>query len=134
MKKLCLILTLLYAFGANCSAESSLNIAKNLLEGDNSKFESSMGAWTSSGTCLIANESGRNGNYLKLTDTGASHDYDKQMEYSLSGHTPAEGKNMSSSSGRKKYQALVKSRSFFRKTPQVRVIPKFHSVAMNPSQ
>ena len=92
MKKLCLILTLLYAFGANCSAESSLNIAKNLLEGDNSKFESSMGAWTSSGTCLIANESGRNGNYLKLTDTGASHDYDKQMEYSLSGHTPAEGK------------------------------------------
>ena len=51
-----------------------------------------MGKWTSSGTCSIASESGHNGNYLKLTDTGADHDYDKQMEYSLSGHTPANGK------------------------------------------
>ena len=92
MKKLCLILTVLYAFGANCSAQSSLNIAENRLTGDNSTFESSKGDWTSSGTCSIASESGRNGNYLKLTDTGASHDYDKQMEYSLSGHTPANGK------------------------------------------
>lgn len=38
MKKLCLILTVLYAFGANCSAQSSLNIATNLLTGDNSTF------------------------------------------------------------------------------------------------
>ena len=53
MKKLCLILTVLYAFGANCSAQSSLNIsaqsslniAENLLTGDNSTFESSMGDW-----------------------------------------------------------------------------------------
>ena len=45
MKKLCLILTVLYAFGANCSAQSSRNIAKNLLTGDNSTFESSMGDW-----------------------------------------------------------------------------------------
>ena len=37
MKKLCLILTVLYAFGANCSAQS-LNIAQNLLTGDNSTF------------------------------------------------------------------------------------------------
>lgn len=92
MKKLCLILTVLYAFGANCSAQSSLNIATNLLTGDNSTFESSMGDWTSSGTCSIASDSGCNGNYLKLTDTGAGNDYDKQMEYSLSGHTPANGK------------------------------------------
>ena len=46
MRKLCLILTVLYAFGANCSAQSSLNIAENLLTGDNSTFESSMGSWT----------------------------------------------------------------------------------------
>ena len=37
MRKLCLILTVLYAFGANCSAQS-LNIATNLLTGDNSTF------------------------------------------------------------------------------------------------
>ena len=118
MKKLCLILTVLYAFGANCSAQS-LNIAQNLLTGDNSTFESSKGDWTSSGTCSIASESGRNGNYLKLTDTGASHDYDKQMEYSLSGHTPAKGKRYVIKFWAKKMepQALVKSGSFFRKTP-----------------
>ena len=91
MRKLCLILTVLYVFGANCSAQS-LNIAKNLLDSNSSTFESGMGKWTSSGTCSIASESGHNGNYLKLTDTGADHDYDKQMEYSLSGHTPANGK------------------------------------------
>ena len=37
MKKLCLILTVLYAFGANCSAQS-LNIAKNLLDSNSSTF------------------------------------------------------------------------------------------------
>lgn len=94
MRKLCLILTVLYAFGANCSAQSSLNIATNLLTGDNSTFESSKGDWTSSGTYSIASGGGRNGNYLKLTDTGAKNDYDKQMEYDLKGKglTPAEGK------------------------------------------
>ena len=93
MKKLCLILIVLYAFGANCSAQSSLNIAKNLLEGNSSTFESGMGSWTcnDNNACSIASESGRNGNYLKLTNTGAGEDYDKQMEYSLSGHTPAKG-------------------------------------------
>lgn len=93
MKKLCLILTVLYAIWANCSAQS-LNIAQNLLTGDNSTFESGMGSWTcnDNNACSIASESGRNGNYLKLTNTGAGNDYDKQMEYSLSGHTPAKGK------------------------------------------
>ena len=92
MKKLCLILTVLYAIWANCSAQS-LNIAQNLLTGDNSTFESGMGSWTcnDNNACSIASESGRNGNYLKLTNTGVGNDYDKQMEYSLSGHTPANG-------------------------------------------
>lgn len=101
MKKLCLILTVLYAFGANCSAQSSLNIsaqsslniAENLLTGDNSTFESSMGYWTcyDNNACSIASESGRNGNYLKLTNTGASNDWDKQMEYKIKekGYPPA---------------------------------------------
>lgn len=94
MRKLCLILTVLYAFGANCSAQS-LNIATNLLTGDNSTF-SSMGDWAcnDNNACSIASEGGLNGNYLKLTDTGAGNDWDKQMEYSLKGKglTPAEGK------------------------------------------
>lgn len=92
MKKLCLILTVLYAIWANCSAQS-LNIAQNLLEGNSSTFESGMGSWTcnDNNVCSIASESGRNGKYLKLTNTGAVNDYDKQMEYSLSGHTPAKG-------------------------------------------
>ena len=93
MKKICLILTVLYAIWANCSAQSSLNIARNLLEGNSSTFESGMGSWTcnDNNACSIASESGRNGKYLKLTNTGAVNDYDKQMEYSLSGHTPAKG-------------------------------------------
>lgn len=94
MRKLCLILTVLYAFGANCSAQSSLNIAENLLTGDNSTFESGMGSWTcndNNGACSRGNTNGNNGYYLKLTNTGAGNDYDKQMEYSLSGHTPAKG-------------------------------------------
>lgn len=93
MRKLCLFLTVLYAFGANCSAQSSLNIAQNLLTGDNSTFESEeMVSWTCNGDgASIANTDGHNGNYLKLTNTGASNNWDKQMEYSLSGHTPASG-------------------------------------------
>ena len=95
MKKLCLILTVLYAFGANCSAESSLNIAENLLPGGNSTFESSMSDWicNDNNACSIASESGRNGNYLKLTNTGAGNDYDKQMEYKIKekGYPPAAG-------------------------------------------
>ena len=93
MKKLCLILTVLYAIWANCSAQS-LNIAQNLLEDNSSTFESSMGWWTcnDNNACSIASESGCNGNYLKLTNTGAVNDYDKQMEYKLNGNPPAIGK------------------------------------------
>lgn len=49
-------LTVLYAFGANCSAESSPNIAENLLESNSSTFESGMGSWTCNddGACSIA--------------------------------------------------------------------------------
>lgn len=95
MKKLCLILTVLYAIWANCSAQS-LNIAQNLLTGDSSTFESGMGSWTcndnnDNNACSIASESGCNGNYLKLTNTGAVNDYDKQMEYKLNGNPPAKG-------------------------------------------
>lgn len=93
MKKICLILTVLYAIWANCSAQS-LNIAQNLLEDNSSTFESGMGSWTCNdyGACSIASESGRNGNYLKLTNTGAGEDYHKQMEYKLNGNPPAIGK------------------------------------------
>jgi len=48
MRKLCLILTVLYAFGANCSAQS-LNIVENLLTGDNSTFNSGWGNWENQG-------------------------------------------------------------------------------------
>ena len=43
--------------------------------------------------CSIVSESGRNGKCLKLTNTGAAHDYEKQMEYDLKGKglTPAKG-------------------------------------------
>ena len=90
MKKLCLILTVLYAIWANCSAQS-LNIATNLLDSNSSTFESGSSSWTcyDNNAWSIVSESGRNGKCLKLTNTGAVNDYDKQMEYSLSGHTPA---------------------------------------------
>ena len=97
MRKLCLILTVLYAFGANCSAQSSLNIAKNLLEGNSSTFESDMGDWAynvTNGACSRDNTNGNHGYYLKLTDTGAGNDWDEQMEYKIKdkGYPPAKGK------------------------------------------
>ena len=136
MKKLCLILTVLYAFGANCSAQSSLNIsaqsslniAENLLTGNNSTFESSMGYWicNDNNACSIASESGRNGNYLKLTNTGAGNDWDKQMEYSLSGHTPAKDKRYvikfwakrNGSDGSGKIKVLLQKNNESEKWPQ----------------
>ena len=94
MRKLCLILTVLYAFGANCSAQS-LNIATNLLTGDNSKFESSMGSWTCNDNkaCSRDDANGYDGYYLKLTDTEAGNAWDKQMEYKIreKGYPPANG-------------------------------------------
>ena len=95
MKKLCLILTVLYAIWANCSAQS-LNNAGNLLDSNSSTFESGSSSWTcyDKDAWSIASEGGRNGKYLKLTNTGAVNDYDKQMEYDLKGKglTPAKGK------------------------------------------
>ena len=98
MRKLCLILTVLYAFGANCSAQSSLNIAENLLLKDNSStFESGMGGWTynvTNGACSREDTNGNHGYYLKLTDTGTGNDWDEQMEYKIKekGYPPAYGK------------------------------------------
>lgn len=95
MKKLCLILTVLYAIWANCSAQS-LNNAGNLLDSNSSTFESGSSSWTcyDKDAWSIASEGGCNGNYLKLTNTGAANDYEKQMEYDLKGKglTPAKGK------------------------------------------
>ena len=94
MKKLCLILTVLYAFGANCSAQS-LNIAGNLLDSNSSTFDSGMGSWTcnDNNACSIDNANGKDGYYLKLKHTGEVKDYEKQMEYDLKGKglTPAKG-------------------------------------------
>ena len=94
MKKLCLILTVLYAIWANCSAQS-LNIAGNLLDSNSSTFESGSSSWTcyDKDAWSIASESGRNGNYLKLKHTGNVEGYEKQMEYDLKGKglTPAKG-------------------------------------------
>ena len=94
MKKLCLILTVLYAIWANCSAQS-LNNAGNLLDSNSSTFDSGSSSWTcyDKDAWSIASEGGCNGNYLKLTNTGAANDYDKQMEYDLKGKglTPAKG-------------------------------------------
>lgn len=127
MKKLCLILTVLYAIWANCSAQS-LNIARNLLEGNSSTFESGRGSWTcnDNNACSIASESGRNGNYLKLTNTGAVNDYDKQMEYSLSGHTPTKGTRYvikfwakrNGNSGKGKIKVLLQKNDENEKWPQ----------------
>lgn len=92
MKKLCLILTVLYAIWANCSAQS-LNNAGNLLDSNSSTFESGSSSWTcyDNDAWSIVSESGRNGKCLKLKHTGNVEGYEKQMEYNLKGHTPAKG-------------------------------------------
>lgn len=86
MKKLCLILTVLYAIWANCSAQS-LNIARNLLEGNSSTFNSGWGNWEDQGSHC--------GRYLKpasgpddsqcarLTPKQASNDWDAQLKYNF---------------------------------------------------
>ena len=87
MKKLCLILTVLYAFGANCSAQSSLNIAKNLLEGNSSTFNSGWGGWGEQGDhCGRSLEStgGPDGSQCaRLTPNQASKDWDAQLKYNF---------------------------------------------------
>ena len=86
MKKLCLILTVLYAIWANCSAQS-LNIAQNLLEGNSSTFNSGWGNWEDQGSHC--------GRYLepaggpddsqcaRLTPKQASNDWDAQLKYNF---------------------------------------------------
>lgn len=128
MKKLCLILTVLYAIWANCSAQSSLNIAGNLLDSKSSTFESGMGSWTcnDNNACSIPSESGPNGKYLKLTNTGAGNDWDKQMEYDLKGKglTPAKGTRYvikfwaRTVSGSGKIQVLLQKNNESEKWPQ----------------
>ena len=87
MRKLCLILTVLYAFGANCSAQSSLNIAKNLLEGNSSTFNSGWGGWGEQGDhCGRSLEStgGPDGSQCaRLTPNQASKDWDAQLKYNF---------------------------------------------------
>lgn len=85
MKKLCLILTVLYAFGANCSAQSSLNIAKNLLEGNSSTFNSDWGGWGDQGAHCVKSlvpTGGPDGSQCAhLTSNQASNDYEAQLKY-----------------------------------------------------
>ena len=84
MKKLCLILTVLYAIWANCSAQSL--IARNLLEGNSSTFDSGWGNWGDQGdACGKSLESGNGpdgSQCARLTPTkGASYDYNAQLKY-----------------------------------------------------
>ena len=78
MKKLCLILTVLYAIWANCSAQS-LNIAQNLLEGNSSTFNSGWGSWDEQGNYCgrsLEPASGPDGSQCaRLTPKPASNDW-----------------------------------------------------------
>ena len=129
MKKLCLILTVLYAIWANCSAQS-LNIATNLLDSNSSTFESGSSSWTcyDNDAWSIASESGYDGKYLKLKHTGNVEGYEKQMEYNLKdkGHTPAKGTRYvikfwakrNGTSGNGQIQVLLQKNNESEKWPQ----------------
>lgn len=86
MKKLCLILTVLYAIWANCSAQS-LNIARNLLEGNSSTFNSGWGSWDEQGNCCgrsLKSAGGPDGSQCaRLTPKQASNDWDAQLKYNF---------------------------------------------------
>ncbi len=86
MKKLCLILTVLYAIWANCSAQS-LNIARNLLEGNSSTFDSGWGSWDEQGNCCgrsLKSAGGPDGSQCaRLTPKQASNDWDAQLKYNF---------------------------------------------------
>ena len=128
MKKLCLILTVLYAIWANCSAQS-LNIAGNLLDSKSSTFESGSSSWTcyDKDAWSIASESGHDGNYLKLKHTGNVEGYEKQMEYDLKGKglTPAKGTRYvikfwaRKVSGSGQIKVLLQKNSLEEKYPQI---------------
>lgn len=85
MKKLCLILTVLYAIWANCSAQS-LNIATNLLEGNSSTFDSGWGGWADQGSLYgssLAPGGGPNGTQCArlALQANATYDYNAQLKY-----------------------------------------------------
>ena len=85
MKKLCLILTVLYAIWANCSAQS-LNIATNLLEGNSSTFDSGWGNWGDQGSHFgksLEPKGGPNGSQCArlAPQANATYDYNAQLKY-----------------------------------------------------
>ena len=86
MKKLCLILTVLYAIWANCSAQS-LNIAQNLLEGSSSTFNSGWGSWDEQGSHCGRSLEPAGGpddsQCARLTSKQASNDWDAQLKYNF---------------------------------------------------
>ena len=87
MKKLCLILTVLYAIWANCSAQS-LNIATNLLEGNSSTFDSGWGGWEDQGSHygrFLESTGGPDGSQCaRLTPkANATDDYNAQLRYNF---------------------------------------------------
>lgn len=85
MKKLCLILTVLYAIWANCSAQSLH--PKNLLEGNSSTFNSDWGGWDEQGShCgrFLESTGGPDGSQCaRLTPKQASNDWDAQLKYNF---------------------------------------------------
>ena len=86
MKKLCLILTVLYAIWANCSAQS-LNIAQNLLEDNSSTFNSGWGSWDEQGSHCGRSLEPAGGpddsQCARLTPKQASNDWDAQLKYNF---------------------------------------------------
>ncbi len=85
MKKLCLILTVLYAIWANCSAQS-LNIAQNLLDSKSSTFNNDWGNWKDQGShCgkTLASGDGPDGSQCAhLTpQANATENYNAQLRY-----------------------------------------------------
>ena len=89
MKKLCLILTVLYAIWANCSAQS-LNIAGNLLDSKSSTFndnyDNDWGGWGDQGShCgkTFAPKGGPDGTQCArlAPQANATDDYNAQLKY-----------------------------------------------------
>lgn len=76
----------MYAIWANCSAQS-LNIARNLLEGNSSTFDSGWGSWDEQGNCCgrsLKPIGGPDGSQCaRLTPKQASNDWDAQLKYNF---------------------------------------------------
>ncbi len=89
MRKLCLILTVLYAFGTNCSAQS-LNIAGNLLDSKSSTFndnyDNDWGGWGNQGShcgkTFASGEGPDRSQCARLApQANATDDYNAQLKY-----------------------------------------------------